>query len=351
MPTEADQQLMQAAYKGNLNEVNEALAKGADVKARGQLGDTALNEAAEQGHFEVVERLLAAGSDIENLGGADKTPLMNAAFAGHADVVQLLLEKGARVSDDLLSSVQLKVNILEENAEAGMVRPEAAEAWKGFFNFLVAARLKQDLPEIVAGLSAADAEERQAALNRVEAAANHGVDISAAAPRLTELLADKDAETRSAASAALAMHAALSQDWDRLRELFTAGDQEIKTRAIPALVSAAREGLDVSPLLPALVDLLGESRLNLRHDAAVILGYAATNRIDVSSAIPQLIRLLANAEPEARKIAAWALYRIAKYVGDISAAVPALQTLLADENEDVRSMARANASKLGKCEA
>lgn len=144
MTTETDQQLLQAASEGNLNGVTEALKKGADVNARGPFGDTALNQAAEYGHTEVVKRLLEAGADIHNKGGADKTPIMNAAFADHVEIVQFLLEEGAQVTNDLLSSVQLKVNILKENAESGMVNPEAVEAWKGFLDFLVTARLKQD---------------------------------------------------------------------------------------------------------------------------------------------------------------------------------------------------------------
>lgn len=339
MTLEIEQQLLQAASNGNLSGVIAALEKGAGVGARGEFGDTALNEAAEYGHLEVAKRLVEAGADIENKGGADKTPIMNAVFAGHVEVVKFLLEKGARVSDDLLSSVQLKINILEENAEAGMVNPEAAKAWKGFFNYLIAARLRQDLPEIVEGLSAADAEERASALNRAESAATRGVDISAATPRLRDLLAGPDAETRGTASAALSAHYGLTQNWDGLRELLTVGGREVKTGAIPALVSAAREGVDVSPLLPTIVNLLGESWLNLRHDAAIALGYAATNGIDVSGAVPQLAALLSDSEAEARKMAAWALYRIAKHVGDISPAVPRLRVLLDDEDEGVRGMA------------
>jgi HEAT repeat protein len=339
MTTEINQQLLRAASGGDLRGVAAALEQGADVHARGEYGDTALNEAAEYGHVEVVRRLLEAGADIENKGGADKTPLMNAAFSGHVEVVRLLLDKGARVNNDLLSSVQMKVNILEENAEAGMVNPQAVEAWKGFLDFLITARLRQDLPEIVTGLSADDAEERRAALNRVEAAANRGIDIAAAAPRLHELVADPEAETRGAASAALSAHFVHAGDWDRLRALLETRDREVKTGAIPSLVSAARDGADVSPLLPTMVNLLGESSLNLRHDAAIALGYAATNGIDVSGAIPPLTALLSDAEPEARKMAAWALYRIAKYVGDTSTAAPALQALLGDEDEGVRDMA------------
>ena len=132
-----DQQLRQAANQGDLSAVDEALAQGADVDARGEYGDTVLNLAAESGHHGVVARLLDAGADIENLGGADKTPLMNATFAGNVKVVELLLSRGARVTHDLLSSLQMKVNILQENAEAGMVNPAAAEAWQGFLGYMV----------------------------------------------------------------------------------------------------------------------------------------------------------------------------------------------------------------------
>jgi hypothetical protein len=42
----------------------------------------------------------------------------------------------------------MKVSILEENAENGMVRPEAAEAWRGFLDSLIAERRKQDGDQI-----------------------------------------------------------------------------------------------------------------------------------------------------------------------------------------------------------
>ncbi|MEE8391726.1 MAG: ankyrin repeat domain-containing protein, partial [Anaerolineae bacterium] len=254
--TKTDQQLWQAASEGNLSGVIEALNKGADVNARGPLDNTALNQAAEQGHIEIVKRLLEVKADIHNVGGADKTPIMNAAFAGNVEIVQLLLEKGALVTNDLLSSVQLKVNILEENAELGMVNPKAVEAWKGFLGFLVTARLEQDLPEIVKGLSTEELEERKTALARIESAAKRGIDVSAAVPRLCELASDQDAETRSTVGAVLSTHYVQDRDWDRLRELFETRDQKVKVGAIPMLVSAAQDGVDVSPLVPTIVNLL-----------------------------------------------------------------------------------------------
>jgi ankyrin repeat protein len=141
---DTSRKLLEAAAAGDAEAVLAALEAGAAVNTRGEFGDTALNIAAEKGHAGVVAVLLGAGADIENLGGADKTPLMNAAFAGNTGIVRHLLERGARVSDDLLSSLQVKVSILEENAEGGMVRPEAAEAWRGFLDAMIAERRKQD---------------------------------------------------------------------------------------------------------------------------------------------------------------------------------------------------------------
>ena len=144
MPRAADSSLLKAAADGRLAGVEAALGNGANIDARAEFGDTALNLAAEHGHGDIVERLIAGGAAIENRGGADKTPLMNAAFAGHVGIVRLLLVAGARVVDDLLRSVQLKVNILTENAEVGMVRPEAVTAWKQFLDLLAEARARQD---------------------------------------------------------------------------------------------------------------------------------------------------------------------------------------------------------------
>ena len=137
MTRSLDHRLRECASNGNLDGIDGALGDGADVNARAEFGDTALNLAAQHGHVEIAQRLLDAGADIENKGGADMTPLMNAVVSAHTAVVRLMLENGARVSDDLLRSVQLKVDILEENAQSGMVRPEAVEAWRRFLEFLI----------------------------------------------------------------------------------------------------------------------------------------------------------------------------------------------------------------------
>jgi ankyrin repeat protein len=133
-----------AAAAGDIEGVRRALADGAPVNRRGAFGDTALNIAADAGKADIVELLLKSGADVENLGGADKTPVMSAAFAGRIPVVRLLVAAGARITDDLLDSISLKIDILEANAENGMVREEAVENWRKFLHALVQERAKQD---------------------------------------------------------------------------------------------------------------------------------------------------------------------------------------------------------------
>lgn len=139
-----DNALFLAVRKGDLIGMKDALKNGADIEEKETYGDTALNIAAENGYFEIVTFLVESGANIENLGGAAKTPVMNAAFEGHSKIVIFLIEKGAKISNDLLYSVQMKVDILEENAESGMVTEEGARAWKEFLDYLIDERKRQD---------------------------------------------------------------------------------------------------------------------------------------------------------------------------------------------------------------
>ncbi|MBI5877170.1 MAG: ankyrin repeat domain-containing protein [Chloroflexi bacterium] len=340
MSARAVEQLHRAAAAGDLTAVDAALDAGAAIDARDEYGDTALNEAAEAGQREIVRRLLERGANIENLGGADKTPLMNAAFAGHVDVAQELLEKGARVNNDLLSSMQAKVNIFREQAEDGFVTQAGVKAWERFLEYLGTARLRQDMGELVAGLRADDAETRADALRRIEMAAERNLDLSAATGALRSLLSSADADTRFAASKSLALEATRVSDWPTLSELLSADDADTKTGAMGVVVAAARDGVDITVLVPQLLPLLADVSTELRHDAPIALGYLATHKHDVRAALPQLNDTLVDPEPGVRQMGAWALYRIAKNVGNIDSTMGHLRRLLEDPNEDVRAMAQ-----------
>jgi ankyrin repeat protein len=144
--TTINDQLLKAASAGDLAGVSQALERGANVNAKDEYNNSSLNLAALWGYAEVVKRLLEAGADIENRGsGGGLTPLANAASRGHSAVAQILLDHGARVTDDLLSILQTKVNILQENSEAGIATKESLTSWKGALDFFIKQRMKQDL--------------------------------------------------------------------------------------------------------------------------------------------------------------------------------------------------------------
>jgi len=88
--------LADAAMRGDLDEVRELLAAGADVDAAQGDGMTALHWAAELGAEEMVKVLLEAGARVDagtRLG--DFTPLHVAAERTHPGVVRALLDAGA----------------------------------------------------------------------------------------------------------------------------------------------------------------------------------------------------------------------------------------------------------------
>jgi ankyrin repeat protein len=102
-PREIDEQLWEAARKGDAAAAQALLDKGADVNAKFRYGTTALFKAAERGHTEVVKLLLARGADVtvkDTFYGA--TAMTWALENKHVEVVRALLEKSAESVDEVL---------------------------------------------------------------------------------------------------------------------------------------------------------------------------------------------------------------------------------------------------------
>lgn len=100
---ELDNQLWEAARKGDVVAVKTLLDKGANVNAKFRYGATALFKAAERGHTEVVKLLLARGADVsvkDTFYGA--TAMTWALEHKHVEVVRALLEKSAESVDEVL---------------------------------------------------------------------------------------------------------------------------------------------------------------------------------------------------------------------------------------------------------
>ncbi len=92
-----DQQLIEAARTGKLDEVKRLIEAGAAVNASNNDGETPLHEAAYRGHEAVARLLLEKGAAVNAATKDGVTPLHRAAAEGREAVARLLLEKGAAV--------------------------------------------------------------------------------------------------------------------------------------------------------------------------------------------------------------------------------------------------------------
>jgi len=96
--SEADSGLMDAANKGNIEEVKQHLTGGADVNVKGIGGMTPLHRAAREGHKEVSELLIANSADVNAKDKRGRTPLHRVGREGRKEVAELLIAKGADVN-------------------------------------------------------------------------------------------------------------------------------------------------------------------------------------------------------------------------------------------------------------
>ncbi len=90
--------LINAARRGQAARVQVLLDAGADVNARDSVSFTALIFAAEKGHTNIVHILLDAGADVNAQADFGETALMGAAGSDHTKTVQILLDSGADVN-------------------------------------------------------------------------------------------------------------------------------------------------------------------------------------------------------------------------------------------------------------
>lgn len=100
---ELNDQLWEAARKGDPVAVAALLDKGAEVNAKFRYGTTALFKAAERGNTEVVKVLLARGADVtvkDTFYGA--TAMTWALDHNHDEIVRALLEKSPQSADEVL---------------------------------------------------------------------------------------------------------------------------------------------------------------------------------------------------------------------------------------------------------
>jgi outer membrane protein assembly factor BamB len=110
--SEVNEQLWDAARKGNAAAVKALLDKGADVNAKARYDVTALHFAADKGHLQVVELLIRHKADL-NVRDTfySTTPLSWAVSKGNTPVVKALILAGATGVDTALASAAGQGNL------------------------------------------------------------------------------------------------------------------------------------------------------------------------------------------------------------------------------------------------
>lgn len=120
-------QMWEAARKGDVAGVTAALDKGADVNAKFRYGTTALFKAAERGNTDVVKLLIARGADVsvkDTYYGA--TAMTWALENDHMEVVRALLTKDNTGASEVLmtGAREGKAPLVEIAIGAGGLKPE-----------------------------------------------------------------------------------------------------------------------------------------------------------------------------------------------------------------------------------
>jgi uncharacterized protein YjhX (UPF0386 family) len=94
---EVMEELFDAAFDGDVAEVQWLVAEGVDVNVEDEDGWRPLHAAAQGGHVEVVTTLAELGADVNAAAADGRVPLHFAAHDGHAEVARTLVELGADV--------------------------------------------------------------------------------------------------------------------------------------------------------------------------------------------------------------------------------------------------------------
>jgi ankyrin repeat protein len=89
--------LQWAVYEGDVDEVRQLIAAGADVSLANDYGATPMSLAAEAADTAILEQLLDAGANADSPNAEGMTALMLVARTGNVEAAQLLVDHGATV--------------------------------------------------------------------------------------------------------------------------------------------------------------------------------------------------------------------------------------------------------------
>ena len=111
--------LIQASATGDVEDVNQLLHEGADVRAH---NNYALRSASQNGHVAVVYRLMQVpGMSVHDVVAQDNFALKMASENGHYAVVDLLLQVQGLTTDDVRAEDNFALKSARQNGHAAVV--------------------------------------------------------------------------------------------------------------------------------------------------------------------------------------------------------------------------------------
>lgn len=140
-PAQADDRLLEAAYRNETDQALRLIAEGADVDAKNRYGVAPLSLACQNGNAELVSALLKAGADPQTELPGGETALMTAARTGKTEPVKALIAAGARIDatdrknqDALMwaaadGHAQVVDLLIEAGADPGATLKSGFNAW------------------------------------------------------------------------------------------------------------------------------------------------------------------------------------------------------------------------------
>ncbi len=93
--SQLEQELFDAAFMGKVEIARNLIARGADVNARDESGNTVLLTAVRPYGTDMVKLLVESGADVNAAGALEDTPLISASRKELKDIVRILLDAGA----------------------------------------------------------------------------------------------------------------------------------------------------------------------------------------------------------------------------------------------------------------
>ena len=123
----ATRDLWKVAETGQIAELIELLARGADVNASNRAGVTALMLAAYHGRLEMVRALTDHGADVNAIDKDGFSAVMLAEHSHREDIVRLLVARGARTIPKRSSPGTPRAILAKDQTSVSLHVPDAAE--------------------------------------------------------------------------------------------------------------------------------------------------------------------------------------------------------------------------------